>query len=146
MNCELLVGHQKIRFNRDATVTLYRDHIKAGGADSCTCLSCRNFVLQRGIAYPEQFLLLLDKLGVDPGKELEAFDYDFESSPQHHMYGGWFLFSGEIIDGATIRPGAKPFSHWFTTSFPGSAVPLDIQVCAVEFCVEIFWDPPKVSA
>lgn len=143
MNLELRVGHQKIRFDRDATVALYRDYIKTAGADSCTCASCRNFALQRGSAYPKQFLLLLNELGADPTKEWEVFDYDFESSPGHHQYGGWFLFSGEIIEGATFRRGAKPSSYWFTTSFPDPGVPRDVKVCAVEFCVEIFWDPPK---
>jgi len=143
MNRELLVGLQKIRFDREATLTLYRDLIKAGATEQCDCTGCRNFVAQRRLVYPESFLLFLNKLGVDPGKEWEAFDYAFESSPEHHLYGGWFLFSGEIVEGATIRPEAKPFSYWFTTSFPNATFPGDIKVCAVQFCAEIFWNPPK---
>jgi hypothetical protein len=143
MNRELLLGDQKIAFDREGTLTLYRDQIMKGDADHCDCAGCRNFVAHRGTAYPEPFLLLLDQLGVDSEKEWEAFDYDFESSAEHHLYGGWFLFFGEIVEGATVRPGAKPFSYWFTNSFPDATFRGDAKLCAVEFCAEIYWNPPK---
>ena len=143
MHRELLLGDQKIVFDREGTLILYRDQIKAGEADHCDCAGCKNFVAQRGNAYPQHFLLLLNELGADPDKEWEAFDYDFETSPGYRLYGGWFLFSGEIVEGATVRPGTKPFSYWFTTSFPNATFRSDAKLCAVEFCAEIYWNPPK---
>jgi hypothetical protein len=146
MESQILVGQQKIRFDREVTLRLYCELIKIGGADGCSCTSCRNFAAQRSRAYPKEFLRLLNELGADPLKEWEAFDYDFEPSPQHHLYGGWFLFSGEIIEGGANRAESKPFSHWFTISFPNATFPQDMQdikICAVEFCAEIPWNPPK---
>ena len=144
MNFELLVGHQKIRFDRDATVALYSDYIKTAGADSCTCASCRNFALQRGRAYPEQFLLL-NELGVNPGKELETFDYDFESSPGYHEYGGWFLFSGEIIEGATFRPAQNPSRTGSQPVFPTLGFRATLK-CARSSSALRFSYRPRVSA
>ncbi len=145
MSRELLIGDQKICVDREATLALYRDHIKSGAADQCKCASCRNFALHRGVAYPEHFLLLLNELGADPEKKWEAFDYDFETRLEHHLYGGWFLFSGEIVGGADSRPPSKTFSYCFTTSFPNGELPRDITLCAVEFRAEVPWIVPATA-
>jgi hypothetical protein len=140
MERERSVGEQKIRFDREATVTLYGDRIKVPGADQCDCIGCKNFAAQRSKVYPEDFLRLLEELGADPLKEWEAFDYDFgRENLKSHLYGGWFLFCGELVDGAEKRPERPGFSYWFTTSFPAATVPHDVKVCAVEFITELPW-------
>ena len=51
MDASLCVGRQKIRFDREATIGLYRGIIKVPAADSCDCLYCRNFAKQRQDIY-----------------------------------------------------------------------------------------------
>jgi hypothetical protein len=140
---ELCMGQQKILFDREATAALYRQTIVVPGADQCTCISCKNFAAQRGKVFPEEFRRLLNELGIDPLKEWEAFDYDFEpKSPRKHvLYGGWFLFAGELVEGLDKRPDPKQkaFAHWFTTSFPAGTLPTGLKLCAVEFLAEIPW-------
>jgi len=96
MEEELCLGHQRVRFNREATSGLYRDLIRVPGSERCTCISCKNFAAQRTKVFPEEFLGFLKELGVDPSLEWEAFDYDFGSDQRVHLYGGWFLFCGEL--------------------------------------------------
>jgi hypothetical protein len=141
MERELQIGRQKIRFDREATVSLYRDTITVPNADRCTCISCKNFATQRTRVYPAVFLALLEELGVNALMEWKVFDYDFEQNTEGHLYGGWFLFCGELIEGAEERPDSeKPgFAYWFTTFFPGGNLPKDTKRCAVEFLTRIPW-------
>jgi hypothetical protein len=147
---QLNVGQQKILFDREATAALYRQTIMVPGADQCSCISCKNFVAQRGRAFPGEFLQFLNELGVDPLKEWEVFDYNFDpKNPRKHvLYGGWFLFVGELVEGLDKRPelAQQSFAHWFTTSFPTGTLPTGLKLCAVEFLGEIPWvlsEPPE---
>lgn len=142
MKRELYVGRQKVLFNREATVVLYRDTFTVPDADWCGCVSCRNFASQRGKIYPEEFLQILRELGVNSLREWEAFDYDFDSGNSNkHLYGGWFLFIGELVAGVDEPPehAMETFTYWFTTSFPGPALPTGMKICAVEFLVQVPW-------
>lgn len=144
MTSELRHLQQTVRFDREATISLYEDTIKVPGADECRCIYCKNFAAQRGQVYPEEFLKLLDSLGADARKELEAFDYDFgPENPPNHLYGGWFVFCGELISGDEKQPelefGETAFAYWFTSSFPNGGLPKDAKVCAVKFNVLIPW-------
>ena len=148
MQKELYVAQKKILFDREATVALYRQTITVPGADNCTCTSCKNFAAQRGKVFPEEFLQFLKQLGVDPLKEWEAFDYSFNpKTPRKNLlYGGWFLFAGELVEGLDKRPEPKQkhFAYWFTTSFPSGTLPTDLKLCAIEFLVEIPWVLPEI--
>ena len=148
MEKELCVGQQKILFDRDATAALYRQTIRVPGADNCTCTSCKNFAAQRGKVFPEEFLQFLKELGVDSLKEWEAFDYDFDARNPNRpvLYGGWFLFVGELVEGLDKRtqPEKEGFAHWFTTSFPNGTLPRDLKLCAVEFLAQIPWILPVI--
>jgi hypothetical protein len=42
-----------------------------GEAERCGCSSCLNFAAQRTTVYPQDFLVLLNQLGIDPEKEGE---------------------------------------------------------------------------
>jgi hypothetical protein len=86
------------------------------------------------------------ELGVDPSREWEAFDHDFgPENPHSHLYGGWFLFCGELVEGLGRQSelGARTFAHWFTTSFPASTLPKEVKLCAVEFLARIPWILPE---
>src|SRR6266566_4789084 len=89
-------------------------------------------------------------LGVDALKEWEAFDYNFDpKKPRKHvLYGGWFLFSGELVEGFDKRPGPvqNGFAYWFTTSFPTGTPPEGLKLCAIEFLAEIPWVLPESSS
>jgi hypothetical protein len=114
MDKELSLGQQKIKFDRAATVGLYRNSV--AGADECKCLYCKNFAAQRSSVYPSDFLALLEQLGADPLKELEAFEYSMEKG--RSLYGGWFAFSGELIEGAKRVPSHRNSTIGLQTTFP----------------------------
>ena len=148
MEKELCAGEQKIVFDRDATIALYRQTITVPGADRCSCISCKKFATQRGKVFPAAFLKFLEELGVDPLREWEAFDYDFDARKPHRLvlYGGWFLFAGELVEGLDKRPHLQQggFAHWFTTSFPTGTLPKDVKLSAIEFLVQIPWVLPEI--
>ena len=83
---------------------------------------------------------------MDPLKEWEAFDYDLTENSSKRLYGGWFLFSGQLVEGADKRPQRPQhtFTHWFTTSFPMGTLPTGVKICAVEFLTEIPWIVPEM--
>lgn len=144
MEMELQTGSQSVWFDRDATVELYRGVILTPGADECTCIYCKNFRAQRGSAYPQDFLDLLGRLGIDPLKEWEAFGTDFgRSGPDRHLYGGWFLFCGKIVQESTRDWDERPFSWHFTDSFPKGTLPAGMSICAVEFLTSLRWILPE---
>jgi len=68
------VVDQIIRFDRDATATVYRT-LEHGFAEKCSCIFRKNFAAQPDLVYPESFRALLDEPGIDPNKEAEAFEY-----------------------------------------------------------------------
>jgi hypothetical protein len=148
MNQELRANGQAILFDRDATIDLYRQIITASGADQCGCSGCKNFASQRGKIFPSEFRQFLNSPGVDPEKEWEAFDYDFDiaSPSKPSLYGGWFLFIGELVEGLEVKGELRAgFTYWFTSSFPNITVPKDVKVCAVEFLIEIPWILPSAE-
>lgn len=142
MEAELSVGQQRIRFDFDATIALYARAIRVPGADSCGCIYCKNYAAQRPQLFPAGFVSFLKKLGVDPLKEWEAFNYDFDAktSRKLSLYGGWFLFVGQLLDSLDNPPPLQDgFAYWFTTSFPTGTLPKALKVCAVEFLIELPW-------
>jgi hypothetical protein len=145
---ELCLRQQKILFDREATVALYRQTITVAGADRCSCIPCKNFATQREKLFPEEFLQFLEELGVDPLKEWEAFGYNFDpKNPRKQvLYGGWFLFAGELVEGFDKRPEPRhtTFSYWFTNSFPAGTLSTGLKLCAIEFLAEIPWVLPEM--
>jgi hypothetical protein len=133
------VGDQEIRFDRDATLELYRTSITASGADACGCSYCRNFSQQRRTLYSDKFRQLLSRLGADENREWEVFELGpSTSSPRSRLYGGWFLFCGELLVKGSSLP-LTPFSFAFSSSFPTGTLPTFQSICAVEFSAEIPW-------
>ena len=142
MKAELAVGPQKVRLDLKATHALYQQTIRAPGAEDCGCIYCKNYAAQRDRIFPAEFISLLKELGIDPAKEWEAFNYDFDVKNPHRLslYGGWFLFVGELLDKLETPPPLKSgFAYWLTTSFPTGTLPKGLTLCAVEFLVELPW-------
>jgi len=142
---ELGVGDQRIRFDRERTITAY-SQTTLGWADRCLCLGCKNFLLFRGSAYPEAFKVFLEAIGIDPAKEGEAIHYGPDGA--RHFYGGWFYFAGEILDaGERLVELGPDFKYFIRTGFPKPPAPFGPKVLAVEFttflpwALETPWDP-----
>jgi hypothetical protein len=145
MEREVVLGDQRVRFDREATIELYRDFIKVAGSERCTCIYCKNFAAQRTKIFPEAFLHFLKELGMDPHREWETFEYGPEN-PQNRLYGGWFIFCGELIDGGDQKHsdlGTGNLTYWFATSFPNATLPKSTKLCAVEFLARIPWILPE---
>jgi hypothetical protein len=139
---DLSVGGQTVRFDREATLNMYR----ALPADQCDCSGCRNFAAQRENIYPQEFARFLGVLGVDPTKEREVFDLDCDLSHPDKLtlYGGWFLFVGELIGGGKVElKPVEDFAYCFTSHFPMTTLLKDVKLCAVEFLVKIPWILPE---
>lgn len=138
MMIELRLGDQLIEYDQELTIAAYRD-ILVGGADECGCDDCRNFAAQRGSVYPEQFLALLDQLGIDARKEGEVYECDKNASDMH-LYGGWFYFVGRLVVPGEYLVEAGPFSYHFATSFPQPPEPFAGRpVLTVEFYTRLPW-------
>lgn len=127
---------------------------RTGGAESCGCDTCRNFVAARSRVYPDEVRALLADLGIDPAKEGEAYWVHRSADGLHH-YGGWFHFVGSIVSGPPVRERVGG-SAWqrhlvevtptFALGFEADATaprldPLDgLQAVQVEFDAAIPWD------
>jgi hypothetical protein len=135
-----------VRHDRAATVACYQT-VTQGDADLCGCLPCRNFALQRSTAFPPEFLRLLCRLGIDPNKEHEVFDWG-PVGDGLRRYGGWFCFVGYFA-GAEADPGttldSPRFSLAFTSSFPRRGAWAQEGVAAVEFVAELPWLLPDAD-
>ena len=90
------VQYRKWKFNVDieATREVY-SKIERGSAEECGCQKCLNFVASRKKIYPEEVLILFDRLGVDLKKEVEVC-HDGVSENGLHFYSGWFHFVGYL--------------------------------------------------
>jgi len=140
MRKEIRIDEQAVVLDRDATVALYADVIKTPDDDEADdCLLWKNFAAQRLSLYPREFLSLLNELGADPIKDVGAFVFECEPGHSHSPCGGYFIFVGELVEGAARRPQRKPhsFTFWFTRHFPHDGLPQNVKLCAVEFCAEI---------
>jgi hypothetical protein len=93
---ELKVLNWRVEVDPDATRRTH-DTIRAGGPETCGCISCRNFIAVRGLAYPPAALELFDRLGIRPDRESEVCG-PTRLSDGRYRYHGWFHFIGSILD------------------------------------------------
>lgn len=132
-------GGYVIEYDAGASRDAYRA-VSKGGADVCTCTSCKNFAAQRANVFAAEFLTVLELLGIDPVKEDEAWECGKDSTGLF-MYGGWFHFVGRVVrTGQEIDVGG--LRYWF--SAPGSTPkPHDafgaMPVAAIEFFTHLPW-------
>ncbi|HEV2546449.1 MAG TPA: hypothetical protein VGU20_03870 [Stellaceae bacterium] len=95
-------GRWKYTADRDATIAAYAQE-PHGFTKKCGCATCRNFDLARGRIFPPAFFSLLDRLGIDPEKEAEAY-HNAQLAPGRHDYGGWYHFVGTLDETGDFPP------------------------------------------
>jgi hypothetical protein len=137
---ELQFGDQAIRHDRDATVAVYQ-RMQGGWAEECGCLFCKNFAAQRNSVFPASFLELLDRLGIDPHKEGEAF-MNGPVEDGCHLYGGWFYFVGEMViagENANICTDHHSFGYFFTRTHPPHRDFAEGPMLGLEFEAHVPW-------
>ena len=105
-------GEWKYTADRDATIIAY-GRAERGGADTCDCANCRNFRVARARVFPNEFLTLLDRLGIDPVKDAEVY-HNARLAPGRHDYGGWYHFMGTLDEAGDFPPVAlgEGFTAW----------------------------------
>ena len=91
---ELVIGSWRIKYDEQATRLAY-SRILAGGSETCTCDSCKNFVAAREEIYCQKVLSIFKKLGIDYKKDVEVYQLD-RIDKGLHLYGGWFHFVGDV--------------------------------------------------
>src|SRR5262245_32030902 len=87
----------KILYDRAATQAAYAK-VPIGGADSCGCDPCRNWVQSRDRLLPPELRALLDQLGIAPDRDAEVYHCARLESGLH-SYGGWYHFVGQVLEG-----------------------------------------------
>jgi hypothetical protein len=76
--------------------------VAGGGADTCLCNDCKNYVAYRHQAFPAEVGELLADLAIDYRKEVEVFRYEILPNGLHHI-AGWFHFKGRVLAGPDYR-------------------------------------------
>ncbi len=147
--------HSFLRWTLEAHPDLTRrvhGQIPQGGAVSCGCDPCRNFVSLRQQVYPPPVLQLFRDLGIDAAKETEVM-HVCRLPDGRHAYSGWFHWVGELVGGdpcwnegdATVRqlavePVTASFSMGFSRDRSMAPAPFEgLPVVQLEFYVELSW-------
>jgi len=137
---DFCLGDQLIRFDRAATLAAYKE-VPSGGSEQCGCSGCRNFLVQREAIYPQSFRAVLERLGIDPRKEGEAYEIG-PSGDGHRLYGGWFYFVGELAEaGEKMTDLLSGFQCYFraSTALPAADACFGNRVAAIEFVAKADW-------
>ncbi|HWC97139.1 MAG TPA: hypothetical protein VG456_10325 [Candidatus Sulfopaludibacter sp.] len=116
---EMTIDDQTFRYDPEATAAIYAS-LRAGWAEDCGCVGCRNLLAQRDEVYPSAFRELLQQLGIDRNKEAEAVADGPLANGLHH-YGGWFFFVGEMGtagDSISVVSESPYFGYFITRSGP----------------------------
>ncbi|MBK8153868.1 MAG: hypothetical protein IPK61_13050 [Saprospiraceae bacterium] len=80
--------------DRELTKQTYQK-VEIGGAESCECNDCKNFVHNRETIFPDEIKILFDNLGIDFKKDSEICHYCRQKDGLH-FYGGWFHYKGQF--------------------------------------------------
>lgn len=124
-----IVKYKKWEFSVDVTTTqgIYNNILK-GGAETCKCNDCNNYIAIRDRIFPEDVLKLFSELGIDYLKDSEIWHYG-KSDDNLHIYGGCFHFIGtfsgqncfvETNEGShnlSLMPVSPSFSIGFSNPF-----------------------------
>jgi len=112
-------GQWRYSVDRAATEAAYARE-PAGGAVTCTCVGCRNFVAARNQIFPPRFVEFLESLGIDPAKEADAY-HTARMAPGRHHYGGWYHFIGTLESTGDFAP--VDFGDGFTSWMRAAVAP-----------------------
>jgi len=102
----------EVEFDPEATREAYLQ-IENGGADGCSCGSCRNFAGARGQAFPPSARAIFETLGIDYRKEREVYLVAPDKARGIVLNAGWFHFIGKLVSGrdaVKALPGRKAFA------------------------------------
>lgn len=80
--------------DRGATQITYAS-VVTGSAEDCKCDDCKNYVVYRPTAFPDEIILLLHQLGIDYRKESEVWRMS-KDEDGNHLYNGIFHFKGSF--------------------------------------------------
>lgn len=105
------IGGVVVEYDAVATRNAYAEI--DGGINSCKCDCCANYRLVREEIYPQDFLVILERLGIDSRKEIElthlpANDADDDGPPYGHAAFGHFAFVGRVIEDNAEPARAEP--------------------------------------
>jgi len=120
---ELKVLNWRVEVDPDATRRTH-DRMRAGGPENCGCVSCRNFIATRFLAYPPEALELFARLGIRPDRESEVGGPS-RLSDGTYGYDGWFHFIGAILKHPPVVTGVKRVN----TPAGVREVPWNLVVC-----------------
>jgi hypothetical protein len=113
--------------------------IAVGGAESCDCAGCRNFLAQRECVYPAEVLNLFDELGVNYKRDAETY-HTARLEPGLHLYGRWFHFVGAIL---TEPIGPATLNNFTIDFFPDRALAAKAfenqRLVQIEITVKLPW-------
>jgi hypothetical protein len=140
---EMRCGDQVVWYDENRTAQAYAS-LQIGGCEECGCGYCRNFAAQRGIAYPNDFRLMLASLGIDPNKEGEVYECATEAGLL--LYGGWFFFAGKVLKaGERLTELPDGFQYYFADGkhLPKPSADFGADLAAVEFYTKIPWVLPE---
>jgi hypothetical protein len=98
MNETVQIGRWVLRPDVARTLAAHAQLTKSGAAE-CTCTGCANFEAVRQELLAGPLGEILERLGISPPWEVEAYELGRASSGLHH-YGGWFHFVGTIESGS----------------------------------------------
>ena len=85
-----------IEFDRQATIDAYA-RMKTPGPERCGCWDCRNWAAGRDTLVPPALRAILERLGIPLAGEIEVWELPGDRAP--HMYGGFYMFVGRILEG-----------------------------------------------
>jgi hypothetical protein len=116
--------------------------LPTGGADSCSCDPCRNWVLSRARLVPAELQVLLDRLGIPLDRDAEIY-HNARLESGLHSYGGWYHFVGRVLSGEREASPHVPFGQ-FAVFFHSSPALLPEAfagqpVVQLEFDAELPW-------
>jgi len=100
---ELEILHWRVRVDADATRAAYAV-VPRGGADTCECDYCRNWVAQRDALLAGPIGALLAQLGIDGSRDAEVVEYGPELASGLRHYEAWYDCIGSIVAGRPVRP------------------------------------------
>jgi hypothetical protein len=135
---EVQAGDQIIRCDRDRTRAAY-SALLTGDAERCGCLYCLNFAAQRSSAYPIDFGLLLERIGIDVEKEGEVYEIGLQGDLR--TYCGWFYFSGYLTEPGERMTELPGFQYYFrdAVQLPRPDADFGERAAAVEFETRLPW-------
>ena len=87
-----------------------------GGADTCVCNDCKNYVAYREKVFPKEILAFFNEVGIDFRKEVEITTWQVRSNGLYHI-GGWFHFKGILLTGKNYRVPFSPTGYTYDLTF-----------------------------